>query len=165
MRANHLATYLNDHLAGSVALIELLDHLLQTEAGKHRKDFLLELQSEVKADQLTLESIIRRTQAGTPQHRKAVAWLAEKFVRLKLRLDDSANGAWHWLEAIELVAIGIHGKQALWQALDAAAEQEPVLQGIDYEPRLQRAEAQHSRVEALRLEAAKTALACAAMPV
>jgi len=33
----HLVTYLNDHLAGSVTLINLLDHLKRTKAGKNLK--------------------------------------------------------------------------------------------------------------------------------
>jgi hypothetical protein len=33
MAHEHLTTYLNDHLAGSVVALELLDHLQATHAG------------------------------------------------------------------------------------------------------------------------------------
>jgi hypothetical protein len=36
MNANHLGTYGNDYLAGSVAAVESLDHLLSANAGTPR---------------------------------------------------------------------------------------------------------------------------------
>jgi len=52
---DHLSVYLNDHLAGSVALLNLLEHLPRTRAGKNLERFLVELRGAVVADRLTLE--------------------------------------------------------------------------------------------------------------
>ncbi len=158
---NHLTTYLNDHLAGSETLINLLEHLQQTEAGRDRERFLAELRGDVIADRQTLESLMERAQVGKHPLRLGTAWLLEKLSRFKLRLDDPGNGALYLLEALELVQVGIEGKRALWRALAAAAEHAPVLQGINYDHLMQRAEEQHHRVEAARTEAAKTALVAA----
>ena len=84
------------------------------------------------------------------------------FTELKLRLDDSARGPLRLLESFEVVGLGIHGKLALWRALNAAADVSPELQGLlDYERTVQRAEEQRCRVEVVRLEAAKAAFAAA----
>ena len=62
------------------------------------------------------------------------------------------------LEALETVSLGIAGKQALWDALAAAAPVAPELNGLDYERLRRRAESQREVVERLRLHAAKAAL-------
>jgi hypothetical protein len=75
-----------------------------------------------------------------------------------MRLDDSARGPLRLLETLEAVRLGIDGKLALWQALNAAAPVAPRLQGLDYERLAQRAEEQRRRVEVHRVEAARAAL-------
>jgi hypothetical protein len=62
------------------------------------------------------------------------------------------------LERLEALALGIDGKSALWQALKAAAELAPELRQMDYEQLVERAQQQRSRVEMLRLQAARVAL-------
>ena len=52
---------------------------------------------------------------------------------MKLRMDDPAGGALQVLEALEALALGIEGKQALWRALRAVAEEGTRLQGVDYD--------------------------------
>jgi hypothetical protein len=90
---------------------------------------------------------------------QAAAWLWEKMAEIKLRLDDPANGPLHLFEALEAVALGIEGKRALWRSLAAAAEDHSRLGGTDYGCLEQRADEQRRRVETVRLEAAKAALA------
>ena len=155
---NHLGVYLNDHLAGSETVINLLKHLQQTKAGEDVERFLVELRGDVIADRLTLEAVMDRAQVGKHLHRTATAWLVEKISRLKLRLDDPGHGGLYLLEALELVEVGIEGKRGLWRALAAAAKHAPELQGVNYDHLMQRAEDQHDRVESVRVEAAKAAL-------
>jgi hypothetical protein len=87
-----------------------------------------------------------------------MGWLVEKLSELKLRLDDAGDGALRRLEALETVSLGIAGKQALWHALAAAAEDAPELNGLDYARLGRPAEMQRAAVESLRLHAAKEAL-------
>jgi hypothetical protein len=159
--SNHLSAYLNDHLAGSVAIVNLLEHLKQTEAGKGVERFLVELRGDVVADQLTLEAVMRRAQIKKHLLRTATARMVGAVGRLKLRFDDTGDGTLLLLEAFEMVEVGIEGKRSLWQALAATAELTPLLQGINFDHLIKRAEDQHRRVEVIRVETARTALVAA----
>src|SRR5438132_8346596 len=82
MANKHLATYLNDHLAGSVTALELLTALQAAQANPDVARFLAELQSEVAADQRALEALMERLQIAKRRPRQAAAWLAEKLTQL-----------------------------------------------------------------------------------
>jgi len=157
MPNEHLATYLNDHLAGSEVALELLEYLA-AEAETPMKPFFNELHADVLADRQELEALMARLHIAESHMRKASAWLTEKMTRLKLRLDDPAGGALRLLEGLEAVEVGIEGKRALWHGLAAVAEDVPDLRGMDYARLEQRAMEQHQRVEVVRLDAAKAAL-------
>jgi hypothetical protein len=157
---NYLATYLSDHSAGSVAALELLEDLETTYAGTALRDFFVELQTDIEADRKELQTLMDRLQIVESRPRKFAAWLAERSIALKVRLDDKANGPLRLIESLEAVGLGIHGKLALWEALRAAAEELPPLRGVvDYERLARRAEEQRRRIEIVRLEAAKAAFA------
>ena len=47
MADKNIATYLNDHLAGSVAALELLEHLEAAHAGTPLERFVAELRVDV----------------------------------------------------------------------------------------------------------------------
>ena len=158
MANEYLAIYLNDHLAGSVVAIDLLDYLEAVYAGTDMARFFATLRDEIVADRRQLEGLMQRLQIVESRPRKASAWIAGKFTELKLRLDDKRRGPFRLLESLEAIGLGIHGKWALWRALSAAASANPVLQGIlDYQGLEQRAQEQREAVEILRLEAAKAA--------
>ena len=151
-----LTTYLNDHLAGSVAALELLDHLLERTPTPDAKRLYADLRADVTADQETLQGLLRQVGGHESGVRKVGAWLTEKAGRLKLRLDESANGLLYEFEAVEGLSLGILGKLALWQSLTPLADQLEVLRGLDLERLQQRALDQYSRAEARRRELART---------
>lgn len=159
MANEHLETYLNDHLAGAVAALDLLGRLESAHAGTPAANELAELRADIAADRQQLEALMERLDIDESRARKAMAWIAERAAHFKLRLDDSSDGALGRLEAFDALAIGIEGKRALWRALAAAAEDSPGLQGMDYALLIRRAEEQRERVEAMRLAAARAALA------
>lgn len=158
MANDHIATYLNDHLAGSVAALELLQDLEAEHADTPSGRIFADLRADVATDRQELEAVMVRLQVTESRTRKATAWLAEKVLELKLGLDDPADGALRLLEKLETLALGIEGKRALWRALATVAEEVPGLEGIDYERLLQRADDQRNRVEKMRLDAAQAAL-------
>ena len=158
MAKEHLATYLNDHLSGSVAAIELLEHLQGAYAGNELEHFFAELRNDIEADRQELKRLMDQLEIPQSGTRKAGAWIAGKLAELKMRLDDSAHGPLRLLESLEAVELGINGKLALWRALIAAAEVAPALRGaLDYQRLAKRATEQIERVEAHRLNAAKAA--------
>ena len=157
MADEQIATYLNDHLAGSVVAIELMEHLEAAHAGTPLERFFAELRADVMADRKELEALMSRLGIQESGARKATAWLTEKITEIKLRLDDPAGGALRLLEALEALSLGIEGKRGMCLALAAAAEVAPGLKAIDYERMKRRAEEQRQRVEEVRLHAAKAA--------
>jgi hypothetical protein len=155
MNKEALTTYLNDHHAGSVAALELIDHLIETFEGKPLGQFFKDLRAEIEADQNTLEELIEKIGADESAMKKAGAWVAEKFSRSKIRVSDSADDQLGLLHALEALMLGISGKRALWIALAAASEHVPQLRLLDYANLEQRAVDQCDRCEAKRLEIAR----------
>lgn len=158
MADDYIATYLNDHLAGSVVAVELMENLETVYAGRPIADFIAKLRADIEVDILELEALMGQLQISESRTRKASAWLTEKFTQLKLRLDDPAHGDLRLFESLEALSLGIEGKRSLWLALSAAAELSPQLRIADYQRLQQRAEEQRARVEDQRLELARKAL-------
>src|SRR4051794_26584362 len=98
MPSAHLGTYLRDHLAGSTVALELLEHLETTHPETDLARFLAGLREDITADRRELEGLMGRLHVSTGTLRSAVAWIGEKVARLKLRLDDSADGHFRLLE-------------------------------------------------------------------
>jgi hypothetical protein len=153
---SNCATYLNDHLAGSVIALQLIEHLAHAHAGTHLEREMTDLHAEISADRAELEGLIERLQFSQSPPRKLMAWLTEKLAELKLSMDDRAGGPLHLLEALEAISLGIEGKRSLWRALRYA--QTPGMETGDLDRLEQRALEQRNRIEALRLIAAENAL-------
>jgi hypothetical protein len=156
MSREHLATYLNDHLAGSVVAVEILEHL-EAEATDWTPH-LGTLRIDIETDRQELKTLMDRLGIVESRVRKVGGWIAETLTEVKLEVDDEPGGALRRLERLEAVALGIDGKSALWSALNAAAAIAPELRGPDYQRLAQRAEEQRKRVEVFRLQAASSAL-------
>jgi hypothetical protein len=149
-----LHTYLNDHLAGSVVAIELLDEVIEHHSEDRFGKIFRDWRGDIEADQETLRNLIRKLGAKESAMRKAGAWVAEKFSRIKIGdVDDSAG----LLQALEALALGITGKRLLWCALGTIAPNFAALQGTDFGKLEKRAQDQFERVETLRLEMVREA--------
>jgi hypothetical protein len=158
MAYEHLATYLNDHLAGSVVALELLEHLEAVHSEDPLHDFFRELRTDIAADRDELEALMKVLNIDQSRTRKASAWLAEKFTELKLRFDDPKAGALLLFESLEALSLGIEGKRSLWITLAATSETTALLRIADYDRLQERAREQRDRVEELRIKTALTAL-------
>lgn len=151
-----LTSYLNDHLAGSVGALELLDRLVDTYRGRPLERFFRELHDEIEADQETLKELIASFDDEKESAvRKAGAWIVEKFSRARIQLSETRDGEMGLFLALEGLALGIQGKRALWRALAAASATVPPLRRLDYDELEKRAVEQYDRVEAKRLEVAR----------
>jgi hypothetical protein len=157
MRAAELATYLNDHLAGSVGALDLLDHLARESDGEEEVSFFRALHEEIAAEQAQLRALLRELGGEESGVRKAAGWVAEKVTRLKLRWDDPGDDGLRRFEALEALALGITGKLSLWRALAAVGDGIPALQGLDLALLQRRSEDQYAAVERRRLAAAREA--------
>ena len=155
--AELLHTYLNDHLAGSVAALELIEHLTKKFAGGELESFLADLYAHIEADQQVLRDLLSAFEQSESAIRKAGAWIAEKFARPKFGIEQDDVSGVGLLEALEGLVLGITGKQLLWRALATAAEVWPQLRGPDYADLERRAAEQRDRVEEKRIAAARAA--------
>ena len=70
---------LNDHLAGSVVALDLLDHLAATHSKDRLRHFFKELRADVASDRDELERLMKDLNIDQSRTRKASTWLAEKF--------------------------------------------------------------------------------------
>ena len=160
MNAQHLTNYMKDHFAGSVAAIELLNHLISSNRGKTDEQFFSRLRDEVVEDQEALRGLLHDLDAEDAEGgaiRNTTAFLSEKLARIKLLLENPSGGQLARLEKLEALALGIEGKRTLWGALLAVAEEIPALRKVDFARLSQRADDQRKRVEVRRLEAAREA--------
>ena len=154
MKKDALITYLQDHLAGALHAIELLKAMRDHFEGEPLGAFAGEVLAEVEADREVLAGLTKRAGGTVGGMKEWGAWLSEKVSRLKLK-HGSADGL-GTLEALEFLAIGIHGKRALWRAMAAIASKDPRLQNLDFEGLIGRAEGQHQKVEQQRLICAQS---------
>lgn len=154
--ASALHIYLQDHLAGSTFGLELVERCRRKNEGSELAEPLAELAAEIAADRQTLVEVMRDVGADASRAKVAVGWTLEKVRRLK------PNGALFEytplarLVELESLAIGIAGKRAMWRVLDDVVPRED-RGGHDFSALADRATDQLSRVESLRVDAAREA--------
>jgi hypothetical protein len=156
MSNDPLATYLQDHLAGGASAIELLEMLRDQHTGESVGDLAAQLLAEVEADRGVLDGLARRVAEGSSLLKDVTGWLGAKISQLKLGRQTA--GTLGTFQALEILALGVLGKLALWRALMEVAPSDARLSGVDFQALAERAEAQHARVESQRLALARTAL-------
>jgi hypothetical protein len=154
--AEHLATYLNDHLAGARFAIDMLKRLEEAYEDEPLGRFVAHVTVQVEEDRAVLEGIVEKVDSEKSAMKEATAWVAEKASRLKLGFSKGDDlGVF---EALETLSLGIMGKLALWRALASIAPLDKRLEGIDFGSLITRAQLQFNQVEAERLKAATVAL-------
>ena len=151
----NLSVYLNDHLAGSVAALELIDDLIGALKDEPLKQFLATLKRDIEADQKVLEQLIASADESESVMRKTAAWISEKAARTKFKIGGENFGGLGLVQALEMLALGIRGKESLWRTMQNIGYTPP--SNVDLVILEQRAIEQQQRVEAKRIEAARAA--------
>lgn len=162
--SDELATYLTDHMAGSVAALDLLERLRDAHEGGPIAATAARLIDEIGGERKVLDGLAEKVGASPTLPRRAAAWVVEKATQLKLLYDDPAAGGLRLLESFEALSLGVEGKRLLWRSLRAASAHRPELVGPDYDGLIALAEDQRGRLETHRLAAAEQALASAPAP-
>ena len=156
MDRNLISIYLNDHLAGATAGVELARRARASNEGTELGDFLARLAAEIEEDRATLERIMDSCGIGRDRLKLAAAWSAEKLGRLKLNGSVRSYAPLSRLVELEGLYLGITGKLSLWESLRASLATE--LAEFDLQRLIERAERQRSELEPYRLAAAREAL-------
>ncbi len=153
-----LPVYLNDHLAGSVGALEMLDDMVESHKGKPLEAFLKNVRQDIESDQNELKELIKGLGIDESTMRKAGAWMMEKLSRAKLHVGNSGDPNLELIQSLEALALGITGKRSLWRTLGTVGENSRPLQGIDFARLEARADDQFERVESQGLEIARQIL-------
>lgn len=150
-----LAIYLQDHLAGAIAGLELARRARGANEGSLLGDFLVELAEEIEADKETLEQLMDRLEIGRDRVKQIGAWAGEKVGRLKLNGRLFGYSPLSRLVELEGLRLGLSGKLSLWQTLDHVLGSS--LAEFDFGVLAERAERQRRALEEHRLRAADAA--------
>jgi hypothetical protein len=148
-----LAIYLNDHLAGATAGRELARRAAGSNRGSSRGLFLERLAAEIEEDRQSLLAIMRALDVGVDRLKVAGGWWAEKVGRLKLNGRLLGYSPLSRVVELEVLALGVSGKLALWRALENLRPHEPELARFDLPTLIERAERHLDELEIQRLQA------------
>jgi hypothetical protein len=158
--SKYLATYLNDHYAGSTVGVSLARRAAHENEGNELGAFLSGLCEEIAADRETLKEVMDALGVHADPVKVAAARGLELVGRLKPNAQLRGYSPLSPLVELEMLAIGIQGKRAMWRALGEIGDGPP-LEAERMAELAARAERQGADVEARRLEVARRALAAA----
>lgn len=150
--SRYLSIYLNDHLAGATAGVELARRV--RASNPESVDFagpLADLCAEIEADRETLERAMAELGVRRDPVKAKAGWLAEKLGRLKLNGHLRGYSPLSRVIELEGLALGIAGKAAMWATLRRALGDE--WHGFDFAALAERALRQRERAEDLQSRA------------
>jgi len=159
MNEKYLRIYLQDHLAGSTAGLELARRTRGANEGTEYGPPLARIADEIEADRRHLQRIIGDLGFGGDRLKNMAAWGLEKLGRLKLNGELTGYSPLSRVVELEGLVTGITGKISLWATLLQIAAEEPRLDAPRLERLRERGESQRATVEELRERAAREAFA------
>ncbi|MFD3843566.1 hypothetical protein ACFWWC_46335 [Streptomyces sp. NPDC058642] len=162
-RHKRLAIYLNDHLAGATAGVELAARAAQEHRGSPFGEALENLRKEISQDRQALVRLLGDLDVPVRRYKVYGAWLGEKAGRAKPNGRLVRRSGLALLVELEALRLGALGKEVLWRGLLAASAQDARLDADRLEELLRRAERQINTLDALHSRAA-TALLYPAQP-
>lgn len=155
-----LGVYLNDHLAGATAGMEL-SRRMAASAGPQSADVgtLKKLAAEIAADRRSLIEIMTALDIPLRSYKVFAAWAGEKAARLKLNRRLLTRSPLSGLEEAEILRLGVEGKAAGWRTLRVLAERDARLEVRVLDELIARASRQSAVLEDLRTDIAERLLA------
>ena len=152
-----LAIYLNDHLAGATAGGELARRAVRSNRGSSHGFFLADLADQIDADRGSLLAIMRVLNVRVDRVKILGGWGAEKLGRLKFNGQLLGDSPLSRIVELEALSLGVHGKLALWRALQELELAELSSASVPLADLIARAEQQLAGLESHRLRAAAQA--------
>jgi hypothetical protein len=137
-----LSIYLRDHHAASAGGVALARRAL---GANHP------LSQQIARDRATLEEVMRQLNVPPSPVKVGLVRMAERLGRLKLNGRLFKRSPLSRIVELEVLVVGIRGKEALWTALRVAG---PNLQRIDLDALVESARTQAKEVDEQRLIAA-----------
>lgn len=156
MAHDRLGTYLIDHLAGSISASELVRRLVGTDIDPTLISALQQVGDSIARHQQVIRGLLERRGRSQSHGKNMSAWLAEKLVRPAMPIDGGDE--FGLLRALEALLLGMRGRVALWQAIEAILPSHPELSDLDATGLCHEAEEQVRMMDRKRLEVARLAL-------
>jgi hypothetical protein len=154
--ADLLGTYLNDHLGGANAGVQMAHRLRERVADGPDAALLEGLPEEIEQDRDELRRLVELLGEGKGHvGKKAAGWVAGKVHRLAVGEALTGDEDLSLLLEAESLSLGLEGKLGMWEALLAVAPDYPPLSEPDLVRLATRAREQRKRVETVRLDAAR----------
>jgi hypothetical protein len=157
MAQQPIHVYLNDHLAGATAGVDLAKQAAERHDGE-LGEFFAQLADEIGADHNTLTTLMDQMDAHASGAKEVLAKAGSVVSETKFSgesMDDPEFGTFLTLETL---AIGVEGKLCMWKALKVVEDEYAELQSTDIDTLVERAQSQRDKLEGKRLEVASTAL-------
>lgn len=149
--------YLNDHLAGSAAAVELVERIRDNNQGTALATVMDGLHADIEADRATLQEVMEGLGVAPSTPKQLAGKVLETLSRLRLNERVTRSPHVTRLMELETLSLGIEGKLALWRALSQVTAERPELAAFDLPSLMDRAVDQRARIEPYRLEAAASA--------
>jgi hypothetical protein len=154
-----LDTYLNDHLAGAKAGVDLANEIAEDSGDTPLAAEMTNLATDIEADRQSLVEIMDALGIEKETVKQAIGWMAEKMSRLRLNRAAAGSEELSLLLSIEALSMGVEAKRSLWQCLAQVAPSVPGLSAVELSTLEHRAEDQIARLVAARTAVAGSALA------
>lgn len=152
-----LGIYLNDHLAGATAGVELAKRLSRAEAHRPEGETLRRLAAEIAEDRQALLDILATLDIPARQYKTWLGWTVEKLSRVKPNRHVLTRSPLSRVVELETMRLGVEGKLAGWRILRARAAKDTRLDAGRLDELISRAERQITELEQLRLRSATEA--------
>jgi hypothetical protein len=154
-----LGIYLNDHLAGATAGLELARRVAGARQVPATGPDLQRFADEVAEDRAALVRIMGTLGVPVRSYKVWAAWAGEKAGRLKPNGRLTTRSPLSNLEELELLRLGVEGKAAGWRTLRVLAERDQRLDTGELDELIARARKQADFLEEGRVRAAQQVVA------
>ncbi|MFE1775005.1 hypothetical protein [Streptomyces sp. NPDC059008] len=155
-----VAVYLNDHVAGATAGVELCRSMARAHRRSDLGGDLKNLAAEISLDRQALLRLMNSLGVPVRRYKVYAAWAGEKARRLKPNGRVLRRSALSTVVELEALRLGVEGKTLLWRTLLNWAPREPRLDARRLHELLDGARQQTEALDVLHTRATRTLLAC-----
>ena len=147
-----LGIYLNEHLAGNVAGVELAERLRENNEGTPFGGVLNQMVLEIKEDRATLENLMDRLGIERSAGKQPMGRGLDRITKLRTSRAMGRKAELSRLVDIEALQLGVEDKFAMWRALQEIADLDQRLSKTDFAGLEERAHQQRDTLENYRLQ-------------
>jgi hypothetical protein len=152
-----LRIYLRDQHALGVGWRELAERAARSNRGTALGAALADVARAIAEDVRTFEGVMRRLGVGPDPVKGALVTVGERLARLKLNGRLTTYSPLSRFLELDVLTIGIGGKEQLWATLRDLADLRERLPDVDLDGLIARAREQRDRLEPFRQQAGRAA--------